>query len=39
MSSVHCIHLSVSFRSFSISFVLIVLFVYIVHCKVGLKEE
>ena len=24
---------------FSIAFVLIVLFVYIVHCKVGLKEE
>ena len=37
MSSVHCIHLSVI--SFSIAFVLIVLFVYIVHCKVGLKEE
>ena len=41
MSSVHCIHLSVTctLMSFSIAFVLIVLFVYIVHCKVGLKEE
>ena len=39
MNSVHCIHLSVSLTSFSIAFVLIVLFVYIVHCKVGLKEE
>ena len=39
MSSVHCIHLSVSLVFFSIAFVLIVLFVYIVHCKVGLKEE
>ena len=38
MSSVHCIHLSVSLISFPI-FVLAVLFVYIVHCKVGLKEE
>ena len=39
MSSVHCILLSVSLMSFSIAFVLIVLFVYIVHCKVVLKEE
>ena len=39
MSSVHCIHFSVSLMSFSIAFVLIVLFVYIVHYKVGLKEE
>ena len=39
MSSVHSIHLSVSLMSFPIDFVLIVLFVYIVHCKVGLKEE
>ena len=39
MSSVLSIHLSVSLISFSISFVLILLFVYIVHCKVGLNEE
>ena len=39
MSSVICISLFVSLISFSTSFVLIVLFVYIAHCKVGLREE
>ena len=39
MSSVLCINLIASLISFSISFVLIVLFVYIGHCKVDLKKE
>ena len=38
MRSVHCIQLSVSLMSFPIAFVLIVLFVYVVHCKVSLEE-